>query len=104
MSFYSDYIAYIKNNPKQYWFKRKPYGWGWTPVTREGWLTVVVMVLAIVFDFLRIDSVSHSASDTLRPFFLHVVIIIAVFIAICYKKGEKPKWQWGFPKDEDTEN
>lgn len=99
MSLYKDYIAYVKDNPQHHWFKRKPFGWGWTPVTWQGWLTIVLMALLLVMDFQKIDSMSHSASDTLRPFFAHVVIMIVILIGICYIKGEKPKWQWGFPKD-----
>jgi hypothetical protein len=28
MNFLSRYIRYLKDNPEQYWFKRKAYGWG----------------------------------------------------------------------------
>ncbi|HZX50161.1 MAG TPA: hypothetical protein VFE94_03385 [Candidatus Paceibacterota bacterium] len=40
MSIFDDYIAYAKDNPKGHWFKRKLFGWGWTPVTRQGWAVV----------------------------------------------------------------
>jgi hypothetical protein len=26
-------LDYLRNNPQRYWFKRKLYGWGWTPAT-----------------------------------------------------------------------
>jgi len=35
------YIAYLKDNPKRYWFKAKMYGWGWTPVKWQDWLVGV---------------------------------------------------------------
>lgn len=30
---FKNYLDYIRDNPHGYWFKRKLYGWGWTPVT-----------------------------------------------------------------------
>ena len=29
---------------------------------------------------------------------LPVILLTALFILIAYKKGEKPRWQWGHPK------
>ena len=47
------YIEYFKNNPEGYWFKRKIYGWGWTPVKWQGWVTILVFVVLMICDFLR---------------------------------------------------
>jgi hypothetical protein len=33
---FKKYIEYLKDNPQGYWFKRKVWGWGWTPVTWQG--------------------------------------------------------------------
>jgi hypothetical protein len=30
------------------WFRARTYGWGWTPVTVEGWLVVTVFLAAII--------------------------------------------------------
>ncbi len=30
------------------WFKRRRFGWGWVPASREGWLTLVAFVVAVV--------------------------------------------------------
>lgn len=93
------YIAYLKDNPKRYWFKRKLYGWGWTPVTWQGWLVILVFIGLIMLDFRYEDAASHSASDTLFGFVPHVIVLIIILIAICYRTGEKPQWQWGLPKN-----
>ena len=93
-----EYIKYLKDNPRGYWFKRKLYGWGWTPATWQGWLTLLIFLALIFFNFNRIDSSSHSASDTLINFVPETFALIIILIAICYWKGEKPRWQWGFPK------
>jgi hypothetical protein len=38
--------------------------------------------------------------DVLTWFFVRIILIVAVLIAICYKKGESPRWMWGLPKDD----
>jgi hypothetical protein len=38
-----------------YWFKRKRYGWGFTPATWQGWAVVLgylIVVIALVPAFL----------------------------------------------------
>ena len=40
------------------WFRAKRFGWGWTPITWEGWLVTLLGVVA----FLAIDlGVMHLA-------------------------------------------
>lgn len=42
MNLIKDHIDYLKDNPEGYWFKRKLYGYGWTPARPAGWLTLFV--------------------------------------------------------------
>lgn len=89
------YIDYVKNNPEGLWFKRKMYGWGWTPVRWQGWAIIFVYVAALFVVMKDVDKTSHSVSDTLIRFFAPFIIATAILVYICYKKGEKPRWQWG---------
>jgi uncharacterized membrane protein YhaH (DUF805 family) len=73
---------------KKLWFRRKLYGWGWTPCTWEGWLVLLVWV---VFFTLAVSMMDHEGLKNLLFIFLSTIFLIWV----CYKKGEKPKWQWG---------
>ncbi len=96
------YLDYIKDNPERYWFKRKVLGWGWTPATWQGWLsTLLYMVLVLSLIFTREEAIPGN-SDSGSNFLvlgLPLIVLTALFIFIAYKKGEKPKWQWGKPKD-----
>ncbi|MEP7166392.1 MAG: hypothetical protein ABI758_00255 [Candidatus Woesebacteria bacterium] len=80
---------------KKLWFKRKTYGYGWTPASWQGWLVVAVFVLCTVWNFMRIDALSHSGSDTLLNFVPQTVVSAFVLVAICLFTGETPRWQWG---------
>jgi len=95
---FKKYSEYIKDNPEGYWFKRKIYGWGWTPVRWQGWITLLFFIFYIVINSPRaVGGVEPTGTD-LNWFFAKVVLSIIVLLIICYKKGEKPRWQWGLPR------
>lgn len=81
------------NTEKKLWFKAKRYGYGWVPCSYEGWLVLLMYILFLFTDALLLDKHSHSASDTVRPFLVHVVLATALLLFICYRKGEKPGWR-----------
>lgn len=90
-----EYLDYLKDNPNKYWFKRKIYGWGWTPATWQGWLTLLLFLGAIIINTLGIDK---TTPEGLKTFIVETIALILILLFICYRTGEKPKWQWGLPK------
>jgi len=98
------YIQYLKDNPRGYWFKRKLFGWGWTPARWQGFVVVLIYVVALIYIFTRVDRSSHSVSDTLFGIFVPFVFVTLVLIGIGYWKGERPKWMWGLPKNNKDKN
>ena len=69
MQLIKKYIAYLRNNPEHYWFKRKPFGWGWTPVTWQGWTASSIAVALIVLISI------HSSEETQAVTFIEVALI-----------------------------
>lgn len=98
MSLVKKYLGYVRNNPEGYWFKRKWYGWGWTPVKWQGWAVTLLYVGLLVAFAMTIDEDS-SPSEIAFTFVLPAVLLTIAFIRIAYKKGQKPKWQWGPPRE-----
>jgi hypothetical protein len=88
-----EYIAYLKDNPEGYWFKRKLYGWGWTPARWQGWV-VIAIGLTIMIVGVKIT----EADDAPGAALLGLLLMLAIIFFFGYKKGEKPKWQWGKKK------
>jgi len=87
----------MENNLKKYWFKRKMYGWGWTPSSWQGWLITILYIFVIMF--LGVNMNENSSDYSIRiNFVVPFVIVTAIFVLIAYKMGESPRWQWG--KDE----
>lgn len=103
MAFLKRYTDYLKDNPKHYWFKRKLYGWGWTPATREGWLVTAIFLIAIVAIAVRGESLTSSQA-VLREVVAPIVFLTLILLYITFKTGEPPRWQWGLPKAEHKNN
>lgn len=74
------------------WFKRKRYGYGWTPVTWQGWLFTIAWIIVFYFTVTKID---HEWLKNL----IVLVAMTGILFFVCYKKGEKPRWQWGDEKN-----
>lgn len=94
---FEGYEKYLKDNPQGYWFKAKLYGWGWVPVKWQGWVAVLVYIVAIFLLVLTLDE-NSSGKEMVFTYFLPLLFLTVILLFICYKKGEKPKWQWGLPE------
>lgn len=86
---------------KKIWFKRKKYGWGWYPATWQGWLCIAVYVLTVLFVNRIFEQGSYEKNQNLKFYLFTVFLATMTLIFISYKKGEKPKWQWGNNKSQD---
>jgi hypothetical protein len=80
----------VQPNERKIWFPAKRYGWGWGfPCCWQGWLVMlgwIVLVSGAAFLFLPEHQVIFFTSE---------FVLVAVLIAICFIKGEKPRWRWG---------
>jgi preprotein translocase subunit YajC len=81
--------------------KAKLYGWGWIPAKWQGWLVIFIYIFLITILFIiREDSIpgDPDSGSNFLVFGLPIILLTALLIFICYKKGEKPRWQWGIKK------
>ncbi len=95
MGYIQKQIAYLKDNPKGYWFKRKLYGWGWTPAKWQGWATLLVFIALLTLNTIRFDVNKYQTETGVVYFILETLALIFLLVLVCIKTGEKPKWQWG---------
>jgi hypothetical protein len=95
---FKQYKEYLKHNPEGYWFKRKAFGWGWTPVKWQGWVATLVYIILLMSTVILLENFYQTIN--IFVFIIPITLFTSLFIWLCYKKGEKPKWTWGFPKDE----
>ncbi|HVT01688.1 MAG TPA: hypothetical protein VHE53_05690 [Patescibacteria group bacterium] len=63
-------------------------GVGYYPTTVAGWIIVLIYFAFLIYEFIRINSMSHSLKDTLigfGPFFFGATVIL---LFICYLTGQ----------------
>ena len=89
-----------KVNSEHLWFKRKLYGWGWTPATWQGWVVILIYIALVMLFPFTIDE-NSSASEVFFTGILPVALLTIALIRVCYKFGEKPRWQWGKIKSDE---
>ena len=76
---------------KRYWFPVKRYGWGWgLPAKWQGWVVLCAYVALLVA-----GRFIFQPSQNKIGFIAYTVVLTAVLCAVCYVKGEPPKWRWG---------
>lgn len=74
-----------------YWFPAKRYGWGWGPPTCwQGWVVVAVYAALLLIAVVTIRPAQ-------QPFlFAGAVAGLSIaLVAVCWIKGEPPRWRWG---------
>jgi len=73
------------------WFPAKRYGWGWgVPATWQGWL-VLLAYLAVIGGALHFLPPDRNQWAFATVAFLAT----AALLAVCWVKGEPPRWRWG---------
>ncbi len=80
---------------RNYWFKAKNYGLGWTPASWQGWIILSIFVILMMINAYRLGIMSESASGDITGFLLENFVMIGILFMICMRTGEKPKWRWG---------
>lgn len=77
------------------WFRRKTYGWGWTPITWQGW-AVTAFFLAIPV-CIKVITKNMDLSRSEQNFYVLATLplIVVGLVLVCLRYGERPRWQWG---------
>ncbi len=87
----------MSDNPNNYWFKRRRYGWGWFPVTWQGWLCLLIFIAVIALDVIFVaPRERHAPLDWRLPVFIAILVanVIGLFY-VCAHHGPKPRWRFG---------
>jgi hypothetical protein len=75
----------------KYWFPAKRYGWGWgIPCTWQGWIVLIGYLFLINTGLIIIDLKAN-----LIGYLAYMAVLTAIFVIICWRKGEPPRWRWG---------
>ena len=78
---------------KDVWFRARKYGYGWTPVTREGWTVTLLFIGALTYAGFKVERTGDDFS-----FLIFLFVSVVVFFLVAHRTGERPRWQWGKKK------
>jgi hypothetical protein len=71
----------------KYWFPAKRYGWGWgLPTAWQGWVVMALFACLLV---------AGAAALAAGPFAAYCGLLCVLLVAVCWVKGEPPRWRWG---------
>lgn len=68
------------------WFGPRRFGWGWTPITWEGWVVSLVFLAAIV-------AAARLLTSTLRT--VVIILLVVALLVASYLTGGAPGSTWG---------
>jgi hypothetical protein len=78
------------NGSHKYWFRAKRYGWGWgLPLTWQGWAVFVGWFAVFI------PATVHFIPRRPAAFMVFTLLMGLLLVAICYLKGEPPRWRSG---------
>lgn len=94
----------MKDHKKNYWFKRRRYGWGWTPVTWQGFVVFFAGLAAILLSAYQLPSKpAHPTAAQLMTSTAIFVATVIIFIIIASLKSPTPHWRWGRRSDDNPD-
>ena len=82
---------------KKYWFKPKNYGYGFYPISWEGWIsTFTLMGLLFISAYVNGFFISEVGIKNGLSFLFDVLILSGVFTALFKDKVKGGlQWKWG---------
>lgn len=76
---------------KDYWFSAKAYGWGWgLPLQWQGWVAYGIASALLIATFFV-----FPPDRELVAFMISTWSVALLLVAVCWLKGEPPRWRWG---------
>ena len=76
----------------KYWFKPKKFGWGITPISIEGWLITLGLIIALIFiawldNLFELNKMSNiQASKSVIRFVFDSILVSLVLICLVRKR------------------
>ena len=83
---------------------KKYTGWGWTPAKWQGRYIIflyILFILGLVLTREKDIPGNPDSGSNFLTFALPIIISTVLFVVAVYKKGKKPRGQWGLSKEKE---
>lgn len=94
-----------KRKARKLWFRAKEFGWGWFPISWQGWAVTVFYALLFTIAFLIFFGWVGAAAESrvgardiifgVLEFAGIIALLSYSLYRVCVRFGEKPSWRWG---------
>ena len=85
----------MPKSQKQLWFRAKRYGYGWYPVTWQGWTVLAVYLCVLIGAACLFGHRLETDLNTLVIWLAVWGLSTVMLILICAQYGERLGWHWG---------
>jgi hypothetical protein len=80
--------------PTQYWFRAKRYGWGWgLPMRWQGWVALAAYGAVMTGAGLAAELLDPPVGPLVAGSL--ILISTGALIVVCIRTGEPARWRWG---------
>ena len=89
---------------KKYWFRPKCFGYGFCPISWEGWLATLVLVgLLLVPTYINDSFTSEIEIKDGFGFLLYILVVSGIFTVLFKDKVRGGlQWRWCCEKNRDS--
>jgi len=88
---------------EKYWFKRRRYGYGWTPSSVEGWLVFAAVMLVTLGGAVVLGVLDSDGPTPVVIYLAAVALSIIGLLVATIRKGPKARWRWGAEPGDDPD-
>jgi len=88
-------LSYHEAKARGYWFMSKRFGFGWVPISWQGWLTLLAFLVLAITEALRTIWSYYPTNEDVTQFAVVIILLVALLIIVCRRKGEEAHWRWG---------
>lgn len=83
-------------NNNDYWMKRRRYGWGWVPITWQGWLFTLLQTVILLIAASQIPRrPAQPSKEQLMRLIITLLCVSISLVLVGSRTGPKPHWRWG---------
>lgn len=78
------------------WFAPKTYGYGYVPISWEGWTATMILLMCIMLSAYSNNLFTVPDTKDTARFLLDSILLAAVFLILFKGRCSAPlRWRWG---------
>jgi len=85
------WFVYV-NEKKHHWFVARRAGWGWRPISWQGWLTILIKLTVATAIIVSASVISESTAQAMQTALPLLALLIVAAMWVCNKTSKNRRW------------